>query len=162
MKVPELPTQLEPIVISEGCSVLLPFQNPDNIGAALRSCAAFGVTKVLLSSEAAHPFSVKSLRASGPVAFGLNIIRVGPFRSLEVVDERSLFVFDASGTSIRDLSHSPLSRLLVFGSEGQGVKGFIPSGQRIAIPMSAGVESLNAAQTVAIALFHFFDSSAAQ
>ena len=51
-----------------GCTLFVPFQDPENIGAVIRSAAAFGVARVVLLREAAHPFHHRSARAAGPAS----------------------------------------------------------------------------------------------
>jgi len=67
----------------EGCTLLIPFQDPSNVGAVIRSAAAFGVTNLVMLKEASHPFHYKSTRAGGsalfrvPVFYGPSIQQLG-------------------------------------------------------------------------------------
>jgi TrmH family RNA methyltransferase len=136
-----------------GCVLALPFQDPANVGAAARSAAAFGVRQVLLLREAANPFHPKSVRASGGAVFRLSFSR-GPSLA-EVVQlpdmARQIVALDMQGVSIREFAF-PERFLLLPGMEGQGLPEELRH-QAVAIPMTGGVESLNAAAAVSIALF---------
>jgi len=126
-------------------------QDPGNLGAILRSAAAFGFQEALLGPGCADPFHPKALRGSMGAAFLM------PLRRVEVLapDAGHWFALDGGPGSIpmaeADLS-GPL-RLLV-GNEGHGWQGVdLPRGvQRLAIPIR-GVESLNAAVAAGIACF---------
>jgi len=73
---PAIP-QWDGLLAGQGCTLLLPFQDPANAGAAARSAAAFGVRQVVLLREAANPFHPKSIRASAGAVFKLSFSR-GP------------------------------------------------------------------------------------
>jgi len=126
-------------------------QDPGNLGAILRSAAAFGFQEALLGPGCADPFHPKALRGSMGAAFLL------PLRRVEALapDAGRWFALDGGPGAIpiaeADLSE-PL-RLLV-GNEGHGWQGVdLPRGvQRLAIPIQ-GVESLNAAVAAGIACF---------
>ncbi len=126
-------------------------QDPGNLGAILRSAAAFGFQEALLGPGCADPFHPRALRGRLGAAFLL------PLRRVETLapDAGHWFALDGGPGSIpmaeADLSE-PL-RLLV-GNEGHGWQGVdLPGGvQRLAIPIQ-GVESLNAAVAAGIACF---------
>jgi len=126
-------------------------QDPGNLGAILRSAAAFGFQEALLGPGCADPFHPRALRGSMGAAFLL------PLRRVEALapDAGHWFALDGGPGAIpmakADLSE-PL-RLLV-GNEGHGWQGVdLPEGvQRLAIPIR-GVESLNAAVAAGIACF---------
>lgn len=126
-------------------------QDPGNLGAILRSAAAFGFQEALLGPGCADPFHPKALRGSMGAAFLM------PLRRVETLapDAGHWFALDGGPGAIpmaeADLS-DPL-RLLV-GNEGHGWQGVdLPGGvQRLAIPIQ-GVESLNAAVAAGIACF---------
>ncbi len=126
-------------------------QDPGNLGAILRSAAAFGFQEALLGPGCADPFHPKALRGSMGAAFLL------PLRRVEALapDSGRWFALDGGSGAI-PLAEADLSeplRLLV-GNEGHGWQGVdLPEGvQRLAIPIQ-GVESLNAAVAAGIACF---------
>lgn len=149
---PAIP-QWDGVLTGKGCTLLLPFQDPANVGAAVRSAAAFGVRQVVLLREAAHPYHPKSIRASAGAVFKLLFSRgpaLGEVMHLPDLAER-IVALDMGGASIHRFAF-PAQFLLLPGIEGQG----LPEGlrrQAVAIPMTGAVESLNAAAAVSIALF---------
>jgi TrmH family RNA methyltransferase len=126
-------------------------QDPGNLGAVLRSAAAFGFQEALLGPGCTDPFSPKALRGSMGAAFLM------PLRRLERLepDHGRWYALDG-GPGAVPLAEADLSgplRLWV-GSEGHGWQGVaLPAGvQRLAIPIE-GVESLNAAVAAGIACY---------
>ena len=136
-----------------GNRVIVPWgiQDPGNLGAILRSAAAFGFQEALLGPLCADPFSPKALRGSMGAAFLMPLRRVEHL----ALDPGQWLALDG-GPGAVPLSEACLDaplRLLV-GNEGHGWKGAdLPPGVvRVAIPI-AGVESLNAAVAAGIACF---------
>ena len=135
----------------DGCTLFVPFQDPENVGAVIRSAAAFGVARVVLLKEAAHPFHPKAARAAGPALFQVRLEQ-GP--SIRDLRERHapLIALTANGP---DLAAEPFPDRfgLVAGVEGPGLPEHLRAGATRRIPMAPGVESLNAATAAAIALY---------
>ncbi len=133
--------------------VIVPWgiQDPGNLGAILRSAAAFGFQEALLGPLCADPFSPRALRGSMGAAFLL------PLRRAERLDlDAGRWLALDGGPGAVDLARADLSgplRILV-GNEGHGWQGAeLPAGvQRVAIP-TRGVESLNAAVAAGIACY---------
>jgi tRNA G18 (ribose-2'-O)-methylase SpoU len=134
-----------------GCSLLIPFQNPENVGAAIRSAAAFAASQVILLAESAHPFHPKALRASGGSALCVQL-RQGP--ALEKLPaDLPIIALSPEGADIRQAAF-PASFGLLAGLEGPG----LPAEWRrraVGIAISPAVESLNAAAAVAVALYEW-------
>jgi len=135
----------------EGCSLLVPFQDPENIGAIIRSAAAFDVNQVILLAESAHPYHPKALRAAGGVTPKVRL-RQGP--SLKnLPDDLPIVALSAEGRNI-DRADLPKRFGLLAGLEGEG----LPDQWRersVCISISKKVESLNAATATAIALYEW-------
>ncbi|RLB19269.1 MAG: hypothetical protein DRG63_01185 [Deltaproteobacteria bacterium] len=136
-----------------GCTLFLPFQDPANVGAAIRSAAAFGVKRVVLLKEAAHPFHPKSLRAAGSSVFRVSLLQ-GPFLADLVIHSVPLVVLCPGGRNIATYSF-PQSFALLAGLEGPGLPKTLTRGEMVGIPMQPGVDSLNAALSVGIALYQW-------
>lgn len=136
--------------------VIIPWgiQDPGNLGAILRSAAAFGFQEALLGTGCTDPFGPKALRGSMGAAFLMPIRRAQGF----VLDEGHWYALHGGPDAVpiveADLS-IPL-RLMV-GNEGHGWKDLnLPKEiQFLSIPIS-GVESLNAAVAAGIACFEAF------
>jgi 16S rRNA (guanine(527)-N(7))-methyltransferase RsmG len=135
----------------EGCTLFVPFQDPENVGAVIRSAAAFGVARVVLLKEAAHPFHPKAARAAGTALFQVKLEQGPSIRELKSA-EIPLLSLSADGP---DLGSEPFPERfgLVVGVEGPGLPEHLRSGLTRRIPMEPGVESLNAATAAAVALY---------
>lgn len=126
-------------------------QDPGNLGAILRSAAAFGFQEALLGPGCTDPFAPKALRGSMGAAFLIPLRRVAEVPR----DAGHWFALDG-GPGAVPLAQADLGaplRLLV-GNEGHGWQhvDLPPHVRRLAIPIQ-GVESLNAAVAAGIACF---------
>ncbi len=153
MRTPVLPTFDPARPWPDGCTLLIPFSDPENVGTALRAAAALGAARVVLLREAACPFLPKAIRASAGAIWKITP-QLGPaLADLDGIPETRLFVLDMDGKPIETIK-PPQAYALVAGAEGQGLpEKLLRRGQRISIKMTAAVESLNAATATAIALW---------
>ncbi len=137
--------------VQKGCTLCIPFQDPGNVGTVIRAAAAFGVSKIVLLQEAAHPFHPRSLRAAGS-----NIFRTPLFQGPGVVQLKQfkipLVIMTSEGKDVARFNF-PESFCLVPGLEGPGIPEILKGGAKISIPMTNGVESLNAAMATGIVLY---------
>jgi TrmH family RNA methyltransferase len=137
----------------QGLELICALGNPDNLGAMLRSAAAFGASRVILLAEAAHPFHPRALRAAANAQFEVELAQGPRWQDLSKA-HGPLLALDAGGESVFDFDW-PKDLRLVLGEEGQG----LPHGlklHRLAIPTTGAVESLNASVAASLALFSYF------
>ena len=152
-RVPAMPAWSDDAPWPPGCTLFVPFQDPENVGAAIRSAAAFGVSRVVLLKEAANPFHPKAARAAGPALFSLAMESGPSIRDLATRTAPTL-ALSADGEPLA--GHAFPERFgLVAGLEGPGLPESLRSGTSLRIPIADGVESLNAATSVAIALYEW-------
>jgi 16S rRNA (guanine(527)-N(7))-methyltransferase RsmG len=151
VNVPLLPAWSDDEPWPEGCTLFIPFQDPENVGAVLRSAAAFGVSRVVLLREAAHPFHPRSSRAAGTALFQLSLFQ-GP--SIHDLESRHapIIALDTSGPELSERPFPPRFGLVV-GVEGPGLPDRLRQGERRRIAIAPDVESLNAATAAAVALY---------
>ncbi len=135
----------------DGCTLFIPFQDPENVGAVIRSAAAFGVARVVLLKEAAHPFHPRSSRAAGSALFQVPLYQGS---SIQDLASRStpIIALDTSGPELSDAPFPPRFGLVV-GVEGPGLPDRLRQGPRRRIAIAPSVESLNAAASAAVALY---------
>jgi len=135
----------------KGCSLIVPFQDPENIGTAIRSAAAFKVSQVILLSESAHPYHPKALRASSGTTLHVTL-RQGPALK-ELSDRLPIVALSGEGQPIDEVTFPDAFGLLT-GLEGEGLPQRWRS-NAVRIPIDHTVESLNAATATAIALYEW-------
>lgn len=139
---------------AEGCNLLIPFQDPLNAGAVIRSAAGFGVKKIIMLKEAAHPFHPRSIKSSAGAVFKANLFN-GPsiYELKSVCDKHKLNIvtLDMSGAPVSSYTF-PERFLLLPGLEGQGVPEELKA-SAISIPISSSIESLNAAIAASVVLY---------
>jgi TrmH family RNA methyltransferase len=151
------PVPVLPATIAESCLILDRVQDPGNVGTLLRTAAAAGLERVLLSSGCAAAWSPKVLRSAQGAHFVLqlheqvDLIRegLGRLRVPLVVTalQNAVSLYEAE---------LPARCAWVFGHEGQGVALELMRAAQlcIRIPHEANkVESLNVAAAAAICLF---------
>lgn len=137
----------------EGCNPVIPFQDPLNVGAAVRSCAGFGIQRIILTGDAANPYHPKSIRASSGAVFKMEFVRapvLGEFPDL-IDDSVQVISLDRGGEDLAEITF-PDSFLLVPGIEGPGLPAKLKT-HSVSIPVSDAVESLNA--SVALGIFMY-------
>lgn len=130
--------------------------NPANIGGIVRNAAAFGWDGVLLDHTSADPLARRALRVAMGTAFALRHARTRQLcDELREAPGFTLYALtpDPAAVDIRTLTPA-WRRGIVIGSERAGLSADIMRlATPVRIPMSAGVDSLNAAAAAAIACY---------
>jgi len=123
--------------------------HPGNLGAAVRVAAAAGGGGVLTTGRL-DPWHPAALRGSAGLHFALPVARIDALPATA----RPLIALHPEGEPIGPQS-IPDSAILAFGSERRGLSPALlqRAERRAAIPMRAGVSSLNLATAVAVALY---------
>jgi RNA methyltransferase, TrmH family len=124
-------------------------KNMGNIGACIRVAAAADAAAVLTTGEN-DPWYPDAVRGAAGLHFAL------PVGSVEALprSDRPLLAIDPEGEDLHP-DRLPARAVLAFGTERHGISAELldRADARIAIPMRAGVSSLNLATSVAVALF---------
>ncbi len=132
--------------------------DPRNLGAVIRSAAAFGAHGVFLPERRAAGVTATAWRTSAGAAARLPVAQVTNLtRALKACQEAGFVVvgLDADGTTdMYDLEAAIDPIVLVVGSEGRGLSRLVGAtcDMRARIPMANQVESLNASVAAAVAL----------
>ena len=153
MRLPDLPVFQPKAPWPAGCTLFIPFGDPENVGGAIRAAAGLGAARVVLLREAACPFLPKAVRASAGAAWKIRLESGGSLAELTAIKTAPLFALDMEGTPLENVQ-CPACYGLVAGMEGLGLPEALRRHCRqVSIPMANGIESLNAAAAIAIALW---------
>jgi 23S rRNA (guanosine2251-2'-O)-methyltransferase len=133
--------------------------DPRNLGAVVRSAAAFGAHGVIVPERRAAGMTAGAWKSSAGAAARLPVARATNLtRALEQLQKDGCFVvgLDAHGDSelpLLAMAHDPL--VIVVGSEGKGLSRLVREtcDLIVSIPMHRATESLNAGVAAGVALY---------
>lgn len=138
--------------------------DPHNVGAIMRSAAAFGALGVIVPDRNAPDVSgVLAKSASGAVETIPLVRTVNLVRALELLKKAGFWVVGLDGTAERSLASQPLSGkiALILGGEGDGLRRLTRENCDFVakLPMKGPIESLNVSNAAAIALYELTRTS---
>ena len=140
----------------------------ENIGLLTRNCAAFGVQALIVGETSSSPFLRRAVRNSMGTIFQLPVLELKPepeegvARNLadtlrELRARRIRCIAAHPHTEKQSLSQTDLTGdcCIVFGSEGCGLSPEVLAAcdEAVAVPMAAGVDSLNVGAAAAVFLY---------
>ena len=133
--------------------------DPRNLGAIVRSAAAFGAAGVVMTERRAAAMTASAWKSSAGAAARLPVAQVtNRARTIEDAKKIGCFVIGLDGESDETLSGMKVAKenvMVVVGSEGKGLSRLVREkcDLVVSIPMRATTESLNASVATSIALF---------
>jgi len=156
---PRRPATIESMATGDGpVLVLVDVADPGNVGTSVRTAAAAGATGVVVAGASADPFGPKAVRASAgsigrvPVAEADTALEA--LQALRVVGRHAVATIATGGAPPESVDlTAPVA--IVVGSEAHGlpIEVIERCESTVTIPLSASVESVNAAIAGAVVLF---------
>lgn len=143
------------VLQAERPSVVLDrLQDAGNVGAVLRSAAAFGFRQVVALKGTAALWSPKVLRAGMGAHFGLHLVEGAQVADLSALGVPLIATSPHAAKAIHEV-RLPNPCAWVMGHEGQGVSADLMARctQSLRIPQPGGEESLNVAAAAAVCLY---------
>lgn len=137
--------------------VLGEVQDPHNVGAIIRSAAAFGASAVLIPSHNQAPVTGTVVKTSAGMAFRIPLVSIGNVNeTLRDLKERGFWVYGLAmeGSIPLDQEGFEKASAFVLGNEGTGLreKTLETCDIALSIPMHPRCESLNVAVSAGVVL----------
>jgi 23S rRNA (guanosine2251-2'-O)-methyltransferase len=151
---------IEKIKISNDTMLVLldELTDPQNVGAIIRSAAAFGASGILMPLHNQAPLTGSVVKASAGMVFRVPIVAIGNVnRTIDLLKERFFKTYALAMQGPKTVSEEiyDAPSLFVVGNEGKGIrlKTFEHCDVTLRIPMHPRCESLNASVSAAVALY---------
>ena len=150
----------ESLTVNDDTSLVLmgEIQDPQNVGAIIRSAAAFGVSGVLIPQHNQSPVTGAVVKVSAGMAFKIPLVTIGNVNeTLRDLKKRGFWIYGLEGEAQRTLGEEQFDAPSVFvlGNESKGIREKTQElcDILLKIPMSEKSESLNVAASAAVALY---------
>jgi len=132
-------------------------EDQGNIGSIIRTCAAFNIDALLIEKKNFKESSIQMNKAHVGNIENLKIILTSNITNpIKQLKKNNFTIYCLDNNSEQDLKNYKFHKksLLIFGSEGKGIKNYIKEQCDIAlkIKINPNVESLNLSNAVAITL----------
>lgn len=135
--------------------------DPHNVGAILRSAAAFDVAAIVTQDRhSPNVTGVLAKSASGALELVPMVTVTNISRTLEDLKKAGYWVAGLDGHATEHFRQAKLARktALVMGAEGKGLRRLVAEhcDVLVKLPMSQAMESLNVSNAAAIALYELY------
>lgn len=132
--------------------------DPHNVGAVLRSAAAFGALAVVVPDRHAPDETGTLAKSASGALERMPLVRVSNLvRALEQLKDGGFWIAGLAAEGTTTLAQAKLSgkTALVLGSEGEGLRRLTREhcDYLVRLPMTDAVESLNVSNAAAVALY---------
>lgn len=132
-------------------------QDPHNVGAVIRSAAAFGLKGVLIPPHNQAPVTGTVIKVSAGMAFRIPVVAISNVNAvIRDLQKRGFWVYglEGDGTVSTTTEQYTKPSVFVLGNEGSGLREKTKEvcDDLISIPIHPRCESLNAAAATAIVL----------
>lgn len=157
MELPQIsPADFAEMAAGRHIAVLDGLQDPGNVGTIMRTAWAAGLGGVLLVNNSADAFAPKVVRSAMGATYHIPVLALGNDEAAALLDDMGycIAVADAGGKNFAEFSpNCPIAWLL--GREATGPSAYFRerAADVVAIPMAAGVDSLNVAVAAGILFF---------
>ena len=156
----DLKAFLASLDLSKNPSVVLldEVQDPHNVGAIIRSAAAFGASAVLIPQNNQAQVTGAVVKTSAGMAFRIPLVSIGNVnQTLGILKDHKFWVYGLAMEGSKELAQEKFDTPTVFvvGNEGEGIhkRTLELCDVTLNIPMHPRTESLNAAVSAAIVLY---------
>jgi 23S rRNA (guanosine2251-2'-O)-methyltransferase len=135
-------------------------QDPHNVGAVIRSAAAFGIAGVLIPEHNQAPITGAVVKVSAGMAFRVPLVAIGNVnQTVRELKEAGFIIYGLAGEGAQSIASQKfaLPSVFILGNEGAGIREKTRElcDTLIAIPMHPRCESLNAAASASVALYQW-------
>ncbi|HEC94106.1 MAG TPA: 23S rRNA (guanosine(2251)-2'-O)-methyltransferase RlmB [Candidatus Kaiserbacteria bacterium] len=133
-------------------------QDPHNVGAIIRSAAAFGIGGVLIPRYNQAGITAAVIKVSAGMVFKVPIIYIANVNhALRMLKKAGFWIYGLDGAGTQQLNNEPFDAPTVFvaGNEGAGIRKKTSElcDVLLSIPIEQQCESLNVASATAVAFY---------
>ncbi len=158
----DLETFLSKLDLSRNPSLILldEVQDPHNVGAIIRSAAAFGASAILIPKLNQAQITGAVVKTSSGMVFRVPLVSIGNVnQTIEVLKKRKFWIYGLAMEGSSPLTQEKFDAPAVFivGNEGDGIRKHTLElcDITLTIPMHARTESLNAAVSAGVVMYEW-------
>ena len=134
--------------------------DPHNVGAIIRSAAAFGAAGVLIPEHNQAPITGTVVKTSAGMAFRIPLVSIGNVnQAVDALKKLGFVTYGLVMNGAQNIADEKFAApaLFIIGNEGEGIrqKTMERCDVSLRIPMNARTESLNASVSAAVVLYQW-------